>query len=29
VLVEYDQTARLFGDPRDERTKAYVTGRVG
>jgi phosphate transport system ATP-binding protein len=29
VLVEYDQTARIFGDPRDERTKAYVTGRVG
>jgi phosphate transport system ATP-binding protein len=29
VLVEYDQTDRLFGDPRDDRTKAYVTGRMG
>jgi phosphate transport system ATP-binding protein len=29
VLVEYDKTDRLFGDPRDDRTKAYVTGRMG
>ena len=29
VLVEYDRTERLFGNPRDERTKAYVTGRMG
>src|SRR5258707_10221331 len=29
TLVEYDRTARLFGDPRDDRTKAYVTGRIG
>jgi phosphate transport system ATP-binding protein len=29
VLVEYDRTDRLFGDPRDDRTKAYVTGRMG
>jgi phosphate transport system ATP-binding protein len=29
VLVEYDQTDRIFGDPRDDRTKSYVTGRMG
>jgi ABC-type phosphate transport system ATPase subunit len=29
VLVEYDQTERLFGDPRDDRTKAHVTSRMG
>jgi phosphate transport system ATP-binding protein len=29
VLVEYDQTAKIFGDPSDDRTKAYVTGRTG
>jgi len=29
VLVEYDRTAKLFQDPRDGRTKAYVTGRMG
>jgi phosphate transport system ATP-binding protein len=29
VLVEYDQTDRLFEDPHDDRTKAYVTGRMG
>ena len=29
VLVEYGATAQIFGDPQDERTKAYVTGRVG
>jgi phosphate transport system ATP-binding protein len=29
VLVEYDQTDRIFGDPQDDRTKAYVTGRMG
>jgi phosphate transport system ATP-binding protein len=29
VLVEYDWTDRLFEDPRDDRTKAYVTGRMG
>jgi phosphate transport system ATP-binding protein len=29
TLVEYAPTADLFGDPRDERTKAYVTGRMG
>ena len=29
VLVEYDTTEKIFGDPEDSRTKAYVTGRVG
>ncbi|MBV9207507.1 MAG: phosphate ABC transporter ATP-binding protein [Actinobacteria bacterium] len=29
VLVEYAPTAQLFEDPRDDRTKAYVTGRMG
>ncbi|HTU75290.1 MAG TPA: phosphate ABC transporter ATP-binding protein PstB [Trebonia sp.] len=29
VLVEYDRTASIFDNPKDERTQAYVTGRVG
>ena len=29
VLVEYDRTAKMFQDPNDSRTKAYVTGRMG
>ena len=29
VLVEYDRTAKLFQDPSDSRTRAYVTGRMG
>jgi phosphate transport system ATP-binding protein len=29
VLVEYGRTEQIFQDPRDERTKAYVTGRMG
>ena len=29
VLVEYDRTAKLFQDPNDSRTRAYVTGRMG
>jgi phosphate transport system ATP-binding protein len=29
VLVEYDTTAKMFEDPTDDRTKAYVTGRTG
>jgi phosphate transport system ATP-binding protein len=28
-VVEHDQTERLFADPADERTRAYVTGQVG
>jgi phosphate transport system ATP-binding protein len=29
VLVEYDRTANIFQNPRDPRTQAYVTGRMG
>ena len=29
VLVEYDRTAKIFQDPGDSRTRAYVTGRMG
>jgi phosphate transport system ATP-binding protein len=29
VLVEYDRTENIFQNPRDSRTQAYVTGRVG
>ena len=28
-LVEYAPTARIFTNPEDSRTEAYVTGRVG
>ena len=28
-LVEYDETAKIFSNPADERTEAYVTGRFG
>ena len=29
VLVELDETNRLFTNPRHERTEAYITGRFG
>ena len=29
VLVEYGPTEQIFQDPRDSRTRAYVTGRMG
>ena len=29
VLVEYDETARIFTHPTDKRTEDYVTGRFG
>jgi phosphate transport system ATP-binding protein len=29
VLVEYDRTENIFQNPQDERTQAYVTGRMG
>jgi len=29
VLVEYGATQQIFGDPQDNRTQAYVTGRMG
>jgi phosphate transport system ATP-binding protein len=28
-MVEYDETRRMFTNPRDERTEAYITGRFG
>jgi phosphate transport system ATP-binding protein len=28
-LVEYDRTEKMFSNPADERTEAYVTGRFG
>jgi phosphate transport system ATP-binding protein len=29
VLVEYDQTGKIFTNPSDKRTEDYVTGRFG
>ncbi len=29
VLVEYDATAKIFANPREERTENYITGRFG
>jgi phosphate transport system ATP-binding protein len=28
-IVEYDRTEKIFQNPADDRTEAYVTGRVG
>ncbi|SDY43701.1 phosphate ABC transporter ATP-binding protein PstB [Citreimonas salinaria] len=28
-LVEYDDTDRIFTNPRDQRTESYITGRIG
>ena len=28
-LIEYDETERMFINPRDPRTRDYVTGRFG
>jgi phosphate transport system ATP-binding protein len=28
-LVEYDQTSKIFTNPRDTRTEQYITGRFG
>jgi phosphate transport system ATP-binding protein len=28
-LVEFDQTSKIFTNPRDKRTEDYVTGRFG
>ena len=28
-MVEYDDTEKVFTNPGDERTEAYVTGKVG
>jgi phosphate transport system ATP-binding protein len=29
ILVEYGPTQQIFEDPQDNRTQAYVTGRIG
>jgi phosphate transport system ATP-binding protein len=29
TLIEYDDTATIFGEPHDPRTRDYVTGRFG
>ena len=29
VLVEYDETTKIFTAPADKRTEDYVTGRFG
>jgi phosphate transport system ATP-binding protein len=29
TLVEYDETSRIFTNPRDKRTEDYITGRFG
>jgi phosphate transport system ATP-binding protein len=29
VLVEYDETPKIFTQPSDQRTEDYVTGRFG
>ena len=29
ILVEYDTTAKIFANPKDERTENYITGRFG
>ena len=29
VLVEFGRTSKMFSNPSDERTEAYVTGRFG
>ena len=29
LLVEYDATAKIFSNPREERTENYITGRFG
>jgi phosphate transport system ATP-binding protein len=28
-VVEYDDTERIFTNPHDSRTEAYVSGKVG
>jgi phosphate transport system ATP-binding protein len=29
LLVEYSQTSKIFSNPNDERTEAYISGRFG
>jgi len=28
-MIEYGTNEQVFGNPKDERTEAYVTGRIG
>ena len=28
-LIEYGTNEQIFGTPKDHRTEAYVTGRIG
>ena len=28
-LIEYDETQKMFTNPEDERTRAYLTGKMG
>ena len=28
-LIEYGENKQVFDNPKDERTEAYVTGRIG
>lgn len=28
-IIEYDQTSKLFSNPRDQKTEDYITGRFG
>ena len=29
ILIEYDETQKIFTAPSDKRTEGYVTGRFG
>lgn len=28
-LIEYDSSEKMFTNPKDERTRAYLTGKMG
>ena len=28
-LIEYDDTKKMFENPADERTRSYLTGKMG
>jgi phosphate transport system ATP-binding protein len=29
TVIEFDETTRIFTNPKDKRTEGYVTGRYG
>ena len=29
IMVEYDETTKIFTNPTDQRTQDYITGRFG